>query len=121
MKIFDFTNGVKGEQIGSVPRADSTGSWFVEKNGQTYKVELAKNHNKSNEKWTWHNDATYLENGSSHSIKPTDFGVEAICFCFGEFTADHDSYEWWWCVLGTADWNRSACKAGHLKATKITA
>ena len=121
MKIFDFTNGVKGEQIGFVPRANSTGSHFVEKNGQTYKVELNGNHGKSNEKWSWHTEATYYENGSDVQINPADFGVGAVCFCFGEFTADRDSYEWWWSVVGTAEWNRSACKAGYIKATKITA
>jgi hypothetical protein len=121
MKVFDFTNGVKGEQVGVIPRANSTGGWLVEKNGQTYRVELNGDYGASNQKWTWHTDATYLENGSEIQINPTDFGVEAVCFCFGEFAVDRDNYEWWWSVVGTTEWNRNACKAGYLKATKVTA
>ena len=59
MKVFDFTNGTKGDLLGDITIANSTGSWLVEKNGSTFKVELANPQNvdpvaggKAGIKWT---------------------------------------------------------------------
>ena len=97
MKIFDFTNGTKGDLLGDITIANSTGGSLVEKNGSTFKVELANPQNvdpvaggKAGIKWTWHRGATNLMEGKDHAIKAEDFGVGAICFlhrrvlhCFG--------------------------------------
>lgn len=128
MKVFDFTSGVKGEELASIPIVAGTGSWFVEKNGMRFKVELAKPRKPrvGEERWGWNNSAyTYSEKTGQKPIRPEDFGVEAICFCMGElfyeWYAGHPEAKsaWEWIVLGTNDWNRKACKAGILKATKM--
>ena len=65
MKVFDFTDGKKGDLLGETKVANSTGGWFVEKNGSTFKVELANPRNvepvaggKAGIKWSWVNAAT---------------------------------------------------------------
>ena len=109
MKVFDFTNGVKGRQVGEIGLVEATGGWFVRKGDKQFKVTLAD----APEGWSWLNSA---HNGKGE-IKAEDFGVEAICFCAGEMIAPHQ--EWMWHVIGTQDWNRNACKAGILKAEKL--
>jgi len=131
MQVFDFTDGEKGSWVGETKVANSTGGWFVEKNGSTFKVELANPRNvepvaggKAGIKWSWSTHATQSIENKDHAIKAEDFGVGAICFCTGEYaifgTYGHPEVEreWWWTVIGTTDWNREACKSGILKATK---
>jgi hypothetical protein len=131
MKVFDFTNGTKGDLLGDITICNSTGGWFVEKNGSTFKVELADPKNvdpvaggKAGIKWTWHTGATNFMESKDHAIKAEDFGVGAICFCAGEFAVlwhiGHPEAEtqWEWSVIGTTEWNREACKSGILKAIK---
>lgn len=119
MQIFDFTDGVKGELLGETSICHASGGWLVEKNNQTYKISIANPRNNANqaEKWHW---AISAENKKRIEIKPEDYGVEAICFCKGEFWAgnDFDNSYWVWIVLGTNDWNRQACQQGILKATR---
>jgi hypothetical protein len=40
MKVFDFTNGTKGDLLGDIKVANSTGGWLVEKNGGMFKKGL---------------------------------------------------------------------------------
>jgi hypothetical protein len=129
MKVFDFTDGKKGDLLGDIKVAGWHGGSYVEKNGRSFKVELANNCNvapiaggKAGIKWDWHLKATNIIDKKETPIKPEDFGVGAICFCTGEFyVAWHVGHpeverEWWWTVIGTADWNREACKSNILKA-----
>ena len=130
MKLFDFTSGKKGREIAEIKVANSLGGWYVEKNGKSYKVELANNPAHADETWSWHSRATYYDAmtgaqyaGGDVPILPEDFGVDAICFCTGEifhtWYPGHPDAEssWEWAVIGSADWNRQACKRGILKAT----
>jgi len=127
MKVFDFTNGTKGELLGNVKITDYAGGWFVEKDGSTFKVKLSGAHGRKNERWSWHTNAGHTVKGKDVDIDPKDFGVEAICFCTGEFfdqwhENNKDAHSHWnWDVIGTTDWNRSACKSGILKAEKLAA
>lgn len=113
MKIFDFSAGRKGEELGSIKRANSQGGFIVEKDGRTYRIELAN----APEGWGWHDGATWLrwddgEPVEDVQITPGEFGVEAICFSTGEYHG-----VWQWTVLGTREWNRKACQNGILKYT----
>jgi len=123
MKIFDFSNGKKGELLGAVQRCDQTGGWLVKKGDKTFKVTLTKTHGPSNEEWTWQTDAARFDHdsGTLVSIKPEDFGVGAICFCFGEmrFGSQDNNGIWAWHVVGTQEWNRNACKNKILKAEVV--
>ena len=92
MKVFDFTNGKKGDLLGNIKSIGSMGGWFVEKNEKVFRVELVNPRNvkpvaggKSGVEWKWQNSAFNLIDGEDKPIKPEDFGVEAICFCTGEF------------------------------------
>jgi hypothetical protein len=131
MKVFDFTNGTKGRLLDDITIANSTGGWLVEKNGITFKVELADPKNvdpvaggKAGIKWSWVNAATNRTKNEDRAITAEYFGVGAICFCTGESSVTwhigHPEAEtqWEWHVVGTTDWNREACKSGILKATK---
>ena len=127
MKVFDFTNGTKGELLADIKLIQYTGGWFVSKAGNTFKVELAESHGRANDRWSWASSAGHTVNGKDIDLDPADFGVEAICFCTGEFYhlwhAGHPEAEshWCWNVIGTTEWNRNACKAGILKAEKRAA
>lgn len=124
MKVFDFTNGTKGELLADIKRAQYTGGWLVSKDGSVFKVELSGSHGGPDDRWSWVSKAGHTVGGKDVDIRPEDFGVEAVCFCTGEFFhlwhAGHPEAEshWCWHVVGTAEWNRSACKAGILKASK---
>lgn len=115
MKIFDFTNGVKGRQLGSTKVMNSSAGWLVSKDGKVYKIELKD----PPLGWSWTTGATWLlwkKGGETEDIpiRPEDFGVEAICFCWGQ---EQKSKIWNWYVIGTEAWNREACHNGILKYT----
>jgi|TARA_R110000851_G_scaffold326572_1_gene495400 hypothetical protein len=115
MKIFNFTNGVRGEQVGDCKLENSSEGWLVRKNDKVFRVELAN----SPDGWGWSTGSAYLpwvdgEPAEQVSILPRDFGVEAICYCWGQTM--HDKV-WNWRVVGTTEWNRQACKDGILTAT----
>ena len=131
MQVFDFTDGKKGDLLGQTKVANSIGGWFVEKNGSTFKLEMANPCNvepvaggKAGVKWSWACKATNFVYGRNCPITAEYFGVGAICFCTGEYSVTwhigHPEAEtqWDWHVIGTTDWNREACKSGILKATK---
>ena len=133
MKVFDFTNGKRGDQVGNVHCAGG-GGWFVEKGGVKFKVELANDRfrapvagkgfdeDRAGQSWAWTNQAF---DKNEELITPDQFGVEAICFCLGRFNVfgqigtDEEEWSWEWFVIGTRDWNRKSCKAGILKATRV--
>ena len=115
MKVFDFTNGTKGAELGEIKRANALHGWLVRKDDRVFQVSLAN----APEGWDWHAGATWLrwvggEPQEDVAILPEDFGVQAICFCVGQMR--HNDV-WQWAVVGTQEWNREACKRGILKAT----
>jgi len=114
MKVFDYTNGTKGELLGNVKMANGSGGWFVVKDGQRYKVELTKApRGLGNVYW-----CTDVDNGFGDLI-PETFGVGAILICLGEWKAGIGDPEWEWRVVGTTEWNREACRSGILKSTHL--
>lgn len=108
MKIFDFTNGVKGKFLADSPLISGQTGWFVTKGDAKFKVTLAN----APRGWDWANSA-HIRNVP---IDPAKFGVGAICCCWGQST--HDNL-WRWVVVGTPEWNKEACKSGILVATKV--
>ena len=129
MKVFDFTNGKQGKQVGEIKRPDASGGFYVKKGGKSYKVELTKPpqsrepvlNGEHGVRWSWTADAAHTAaNGDLVQITPDQFGVEAICFCTGAW-GNHsvgDVWAYWeWHVVGSNAWNRDACKAGILTAT----
>jgi len=131
MKVFDFTNGVQGDQVSEIKRPDAFGGWMVTKGDllKSYKVELTKPpqarepvlNGDHGVRWAWVADASHTAaNGDMVQITPDQFGVEAICFCAGAW-GNHtvgDVWAYWeWYVVGSNAWNRNACKAGILTAT----
>lgn len=116
MKIFDFTDGVKGKELAAVKRPGIMGGWIVVKDGMRFQVKLSE-HIKPRGlgKVEWCEGA---DNGFG-DLKPETFGVGAIIFCMGEWKSGLGDPEWEWNVIGTTDWNREACRKGWLKATKL--
>ena len=129
MKVFDFTNGKQGDQVGEIKRPDAFGGWFVKKGDKSFKVDLTKPpqarepvlNGEHGVKWSWAADAAHTAaNGDMVPITPDQFGVEAICFCVGAWGnfSHGDQWAYWdWHVIGSNAWNRAACKAGILTAT----
>ena len=119
-KVFDFTNGTKGDFLGTT-RTGWAGSALVEKDGKVFKVEIASNpFGSSNDSvWDWHSAAGWTDRktGEDHEIDPESFGV---CFSLGEWNGQDTATgnAWIWTVLGTRAWNREACKKGILKSTR---
>ena len=130
MKVFDFTNGKQGKQVGEIKRPDAFGGWFVKKGDKSFKVELTKPpqsrepvlNGEHGVRWSWAADAAHTAtNGDLVPITPDQFGVDAICFCsgaWGNFSRGDQWAYWEWFVVGSNEWNRSACKAGILTATE---
>ena len=121
MKVFDFTSGAKGSQIGTRPRTQWAGGAVVEKNGKSFLVSLAG----FPDGWTWHVCAGFGNPDIGDvGITPEEFGVEAVCFCHGELALglddnDKEITEWTWQVVGTPAWNKKACQNGILKFEKL--
>ena len=125
MKIFDFTGGRKGPELGDIKMANAMRGCLVRKGDRVYRVELS-----DDAQWTfgptaeatWHTGATWLrwENNEpveDMPIRPEDFGAGAICFCTGQWRTGEGAGKWVWTIIGTAEWNREACRTGILKST----
>ena len=127
MKVFDFTDGEKGELLADIPLVKATGGWLSHKGDlvpgtKVYKIELNRRFGGGNE-WQWASSASHpnwvegqKRPDGDKAILPEDFGVEAICFCQGEVRTGSKT-QWNWFVIGTRDWNIRALKAGILKST----
>lgn len=135
MKVFDFTGGTKGKLLGETKKPTALGGWFVKKGDAVFKVTLTDAESlpaiagkQEGIQWKWHRDAEKWvgtnTDGERLPFTPEEFGVEAICFCtgrwntFGQIGTSEEEWTWEWAVIGTRDWNRKACKAGILTATK---
>ena len=116
MKVFDFSNGVKGKLLADVKLVGWKAGWYAVKNSTVYKVTLVNP--PGGGEWSWHSAAGYgfRDTPSYKELLPEDFGVEAICFCTGAWRTEGKDI-WQWSVVGTQDWNREACHKGILKAT----
>lgn len=107
MKVFDYTDGKRGELLAKVKMAGFRGGYIVVKDDCRFRIELQN----EPEGWDW---ACEADNGFG-DLKPETFGVQAICFCLGEWNQGLGVKIWEWVVLGTNEWNREACKKGILK------
>lgn len=110
MKVFDFTNGKRGELLGEVARPNYMEGCLVRKGNKVFRIEMAKKR-VGNGQWTWHTGAGrgFVGHPGHSTLRPEDFGVSAICFSVGQWGED-----WQWTVIGTDDWNRKAVKCGIL-------
>lgn len=110
MKIFDFTNGTKGRLIGEVQRVDWCDGLIEmqDKNGQEAYL-TPKN------PMMFGKDSVLRVRSAAgrgkQSYTPEQFGVEAILFCEGQFTAG-ETTEWSWSVVGTEEWVVKAYRNG---------
>ena len=119
MKIFDFTDGKKGKELGNRALVSWTDGWLVTKKDVTFKVELtnAPLSPKTNTVDWCEGAGTTSRKGERFDLLPSDFGVGAILICLGDFGINgHES--WHWHVIGTTEWNREACKRGILKFSR---
>lgn len=90
MKIFDFTNGRKGEELGWAKRPDFCADSLVERDGEIIKLKSGR--------YQYHNAAGTGLPGKEKLINPSDYNVDAICFCLGSFRCG-DEEIWEWCYL----------------------
>ena len=96
MKIFDFTNGVKGEYLGEVLPPSSMGATLSDGDDWIH-ITISG--------CSFHNSAHIeLPDWSEISILPTDYNVQAICFCTGKFDMGLDKGKWDWNFLATPEW-----------------
>jgi hypothetical protein len=93
MKIFDFSNGVKGKQLGEITCGALGGWWLngLRLDGKSVQIDRYQYHEKV---WTKY---------GNKQIKPEDFGVQAICFC-QVFTANNGEKVYKWSYICTKEW-----------------
>lgn len=103
MKVFDFTNGVKGKLLSEVHRPSyATGCLRDDK--------FYSNKNKS---ITFMFGAGSTFKGVDTPLNPKDFGVEAICYCTGQWNSGEGGAQVWeWDSIGTEEWLQEALKTG---------
>lgn len=106
MKVFDFTSGKKGTQVGDVKRPTWMSGW-LDSNGDV--LRLAKS------PMTLHMEAGHSVDGKSVSLNPAGFGCGAVCFCLGQL----QDGTWEWFVLGTKEWLAQAEANGIVTRTKL--
>lgn len=112
MKVFDFTNGQKGKLLGEARRPSWMLGWLTSKG---FVVKLAK---KNALGITFGLGAGWTEGSQSVYLNPREYGVEAICFCVGEWTCGEDT-AWEWRAIGTRAWVKNAIHTGLLTSTKM--
>ena len=115
MKIFNFTDGHQGNQVGTGSANLATGGWFC----GDHKITLANPPRVGDDAQTWQWSAS-AHRADDSQVTPGEFGddVQAICFCLGQWGAGDEPKAWTWHVLGTPDWNRQAVKNKILHAEK---
>jgi hypothetical protein len=110
MKIFDFSEGKKGQLLGHA-KFGAFGSCRLE-DGVLYEISSA---HKFTESLTFHNSAHTLGVSSGKykesEFSPKQLGVGAICTCIGK---DNTTGVWIWEVVGTPEWSAEAVKKGIL-------
>lgn len=89
MKVFDFSNGKKGKQVGEIARW--TGSHGPGKVGGNFDIG----------RYDYTTEFFGTENGHEKTFTAKDFGVDAVCFCIGQMT--HND-EWSWSYCAPAEW-----------------
>ena len=101
MKIFDFTNGVKGEFLGEVQLPSSMGATLSGSscNGSDW-IHITISG------CSFHNSAHIeMRDWSEKPILPSDYDVQAICFCTGKTNKGSDFGSTWdWNFLATPEW-----------------
>jgi len=111
MKIFDYTEGCKGSEIGERRLI----SWTSAREHHGRYLQLKVNR-PSTEEWEFPSEAGpggKGADGKEITYTPDDFGVEAICFCTGLLRCGTDE-AWHWTVIGTDAWVEKAVKNGWL-------
>lgn len=101
MKIFDFTNGVKGNELDNIRRPGGLHGWFI--GGTPEATERVK----SIGRYTFQKGGDY---GMAEDKLAFDmdtirekFGVDAICWCAGAYI-ENGQEVWEWHYTATREW-----------------
>lgn len=118
MKVFDFSNGVKGQLLPEVGRMTFTGPCVYVHDPVTGKPQYL---HVKNERQLGPNTSLMVHESAGRlqtKYTPEMFGVEAILMCFGQ---EHTGYgfqeagDWKWVVVGTDEWVARAISNGFFK------
>lgn len=116
MKIFDYSKGRKGSQVGEAPYSSYKEGWLQREGLKVYRIKLSTD----TPGWEWHSGASYNDRidgeltGETIAILPEAYQREAICFCTGQ--TQHDKV-WQWTVICTDEWKEWALEQGILTKT----
>ena len=108
MKVFDFTDGKKGEQLGSI-RYEGGNTAITGKDGNSYTVTVAGRFNLCGSLYRFGPQMNAVE------VKAADYGVEAICFCEHYISGEREDVFEWNCLVDDLDTARTWIQSG--KAT----
>lgn len=112
MKVFDFSNGVKGRQLGETGRPTYCSGNPVARDGGFLRMTTVT---RGDATWELHSGAGRTSlSGNDMPLLPDTYLVPAICFCLGEMRCGTDS-SWTWCVVGTSEWLKTALERGWIK------
>lgn len=95
MKIFDFSDGVKGEYLGNVESWRGNTGWRNEELGIKDKVMIGP--------YSYTRKFSAYSGGKTQDFVAEDFGVDAVCFCIGQ--TSHDG-KWHWHFTANDEWMR---------------
>jgi|TARA_R100001530_G_scaffold1543_2_gene2822 hypothetical protein len=80
MKIFDFKNFKKGDELGSTPISNMGGpSHYDSETNEWVHIDFGPL------KIGYRQSAAWESKGKIHQIDPVEYGTEAICFCTGKW------------------------------------
>jgi len=119
MKIFDFSNGKKGEILSHLGLPDGCHGSIVEIDGQQYRVDLKEPKLTGNYDLSFAKSTDYWSNSAGKNFPHVDeealkqWGAEAVLFCTGEWNAGFNKF-WQWHVVGTTEWVKKAHQNGWL-------
>ena len=115
MKVFNFESLKRGEKLADIQLPSYGGSTYYDADRNDFvhvRVDGCGYHQSAGH--TKQIDGEWAD----VAIDPVDFGVEAICFCEGEYNAGTEAAHWEWTFLCTKEFfeaNKDAILAGEIK------
>lgn len=117
MKVFDFTDGIKGRLLADIPRPDSMQGYPVVTDPTTGKQMFLKPRNPlqmgRGTEFAVHR-AVGRRCEPDETYRPETYGVQAILFCTGQWNAGTD-VTWQWAAIGTDEWLARATSYGFFE------
>ncbi len=108
MRVFNYSNGKKGELLGEVKRTFNNNGNIIGSDEKAIVVRSVGGMEL--------NATPYYENSKCEfsAVKwLEEFGVDAVCYCMGNYNNGNGYDEWVWACTGTQDWILEQVEGGN--------